>query len=106
MVASIEPPAIHVEYADNLYATHSTRIRPYFGELSIPPPPKDDQLVPDRVQLAEQAAQPRRSPNADLLNPVFITDRVPVDNGLSIDIPGTTLTLSILQVETFDIDRL
>lgn len=104
VVANIDPPTIHIEYAGNLYPTHSTRVRPYFGELSIPPPLKDDQLVPDRAQLTEQVAQPRRSPIADLLNPVFITDRVPVDNGLSIDIPGTTLTVSISQVETFDID--
>lgn len=38
-----------------------------------------------------------------MLNQVFITDRVSVDSGLSINIPGTTLTVSTLQVKSFDI---
>lgn len=103
VVASIDPPTVHVEYAGNLYRTYSNRVRPYIGELSIPPHLKDNQLVSDLAQLAEKVTQPRRFPIADVLNPVFIVNRVPVDNGLYIDIHGTTLTVSISQVKKFDV---
>lgn len=102
--ANIDPPTTHVEYAANLYPNHLNCVRPNFGGLYIPPRLKDDQPLQDRAQLAEQVTEPSRSTIADLLNPVFIMDRVQGNNKLSNDIPGTMLTVSISQVETFDMD--
>lgn len=37
IVSSIDSPTITVEFERKLYLTHESRVRPYFGEMSIPP---------------------------------------------------------------------
>lgn len=103
-VASINHPTVMVELDRKLYPTHHTRVRHFYGELSIPPPLKDDQLLPDRPNTSPEQTVSVRAPISAILNPVFVASHIPEPSNLTFEIPDTSISISIVQPKTLDID--
>lgn len=104
IVASIDPPTIMVEYYVKLYLIHESLVRPFSGELSVPPPLKGDQLVHDRPDASLGTTVACRTPLSDILSTGFVASHSPVDIFLDFEISGTTISVSVRQLETLDID--
>lgn len=93
-----------VKFENKICPTHSTRIRPYFGEISIPPPPKGDHLSTHHTEPSAPVPPPRCATIADLLNSVFVATQVPIEHPMVLDTLCKTYTVSILHRDTLDIN--
>lgn len=91
----------------NIYPTHNNGVRPYFGELSIPPPLKENRLVHDHQASPTKPTPPthaRRATISDILNPVFISTHQPYQHKRILDNPDTTFLIAFVQTNTMDLD--
>ena len=91
-------------FEGKLYPTQETRFKPFFGEISILPPLKDDQLLRDRPTPSADTSVARRASILDIMNPVFVTSHHPVMHTLDFDITGLSISISVSQLDTLDID--
>lgn len=103
-VASIDPPTIMIEFDGKIYPTHESLVRPFFGELSVPPPLKGDQLDHNRPDASSDTTAARRALLSDILNPVLVTSHSPVDTFLDFKIACMTISVSVKQLDTFYIN--
>lgn len=69
------------------YVSHHIRVRQSFGELSIPSPLKDDQLLHDKPNPLQEPTISRRAPISAILNQIFVTSYFPIALELKFDIP-------------------
>lgn len=105
IVAAIEKPIITVSYDGKMFPTYENRIRPYFGELSIPPELHDEQQREDPPTTDAETPTPRRIPLSDPLNPVFaVSGQHSEENFQMLPVASTSYCLIILNFKTFQID--
>lgn len=79
-VASINLPTIMVEHNGKLYTINNTRIRPYFGGLSVTPALEGDQLIYDRFPPQSSTVTTRTVTISDLLNSMTFSTHLPMTN--------------------------
>lgn len=89
-----------------MYPTHNNRVRPYYSELSIPPPLNENQLAHYHQASPTEPTPPtpaRRATISEILNPVFISRHKPYKHTLILDIPDTTFSIAFVQTKTMDL---
>lgn len=106
-VAGIDSTTSNDEFEQKIYLTHSTRVHPFFGELSIPPTLLKDHLRHDPPDIPSSHlpnALLRRASISDPINQVFVSTHKPVEHALDLELIGTSYTLCIGRTSTMDID--
>lgn len=100
--ASLDYPNVMVELEGRFYPTHSTRVRLYFGEISIPPQIMGEQLLygrPDPLPPDSTSLCSNIGPNQ-----IFVTSHRTVNRNLLFVIYDMTQSLSLSPLNTFEMD--
>ena len=64
VVSKINRPTVHVTYENRDYPTHELRVRPYFGEFSVPPEIRENEdeiILPERLDNEMDSNDPQSS---------------------------------------------
>ena len=100
-VVKVERPTIHVQFENKTYPTHENRVRPFFGNVSLPPDLKNDDpqshgtmdKPDDLTNLNEQQPPENSNPElgttnrptaiSELINGTFLVSNPVEDNNAS-----------------------
>lgn len=93
-----------IEFREKLYPTHAARVRPYFGELSVPPFLRGDRLLQDRPHTTSSQVTHRRAPISDTIDTVLMAPHTPKKTPSAVATPGPLYSISVSTLRTFDVD--
>lgn len=103
-VARICLPTITVIFKGKPNKTHSNLVQSYFAELSTPLLYMDDRHICDQLVSVTPSNFCLCTTTSDLLSPVLATSRATKDDHFSINTPDRTVSFTVTNFDTFDID--